>query len=361
MKQALPILLLVLSLSFSELTYAQERVNLFSTTHHNFGTLAEDGGAVQHTFIGKNDTNSPIVILDVSVGCGCTKAKYSQKPIAPNQSFEVDIIYDPMHQAEGLFYRKLIVHTSAGNIPLTISGDIIPRKKSIAEQYPLLLSNGVRLESNSYTFGYIEHNHSTRSSIGIINTSTKPVDISIIPTTPSSLIEVHYPTTLQPKERGVIDFGYNISPASNTYGLLQDILSIDINGKRAYYQLIINGIVIDSRDNNSDNEEQKMQLSENFIKFGTLKHTQHNVVRTIEINNIGLQELNIRKVECQNGNFSVKLKGSTTIASDKSALLEICFNPSTAAFGVITDRIYIISDDAMRPMRTIKVSAIVEN
>lgn len=361
MKRVLPIYIIVLCLFFYVPATAQNSNITFDSTRHNFGTIAEDGGIVTTTFNATNTTDTPIVILSVSGGCSCTTADFERKPILPNKASAITIHFDPMNQPEGAFMRKIIVTTSKGSLPLTILGNITPRKKSIDEQYPLILGQGVRMESNAHAFGYIEHGTTISSTIAIINTSPKSVTLNISPKQESGQLWVHYPNKLQSGEQADINFGYTLAAKSDIYGSLNEILDISIDNNKASYQLIISAIAIDRRNLSTDKEWQKIQLSENFIKFGTLKRSATEVCRAIEIYNIGLEPLIIRKIECTNASFRTKLSGRTSIPKDGKSILIVAFDPSESDFGAITGRITIISNDPQQPTKSFRVSAIVEN
>ena len=360
MKRLLPILLLGATTLFFSTATGQNTILKTDNSRHDFGTIAEDGGKVEHTFSCINTQAKPVVILDISGGCSCTEAKYSRQPILPGKATDITILFDPMHQPEGRFTRKVVISTSEGRSVLTITGSITPRTKSIEEQYPMVLGGGVRIESNHHAFGYVEHSKAIGSSIGVINTSEQQISLLLVPSHQSGVLNIRYPHTLGPHESGVIDFGYDIAPEIQKYGTLSDTFSIDINGKRSIYPLIINGIAIDRRENNTDKEWQKIQLSENFIKFGTLKYSSAASVRTLDIHNIGLEPLIIRHIECTNPAFEVKIKGSRTIASDSKTTLEISVIPSKCDFGAATAQVMIITNDPQQPALRLRVTAIVE-
>ena len=361
MKRLLPILLLSATSLFSGKISTQEAAICFDSPRHDFATIAEDGGEVSHVFDFISVSQKPVVILSVSGGCSCTSADYSRSPIRNGERGAIVVHFDPMNQPEGKFFRKVIVATSEGNIPLTISGTITPRKKPIEEQYSIHLAEGVRIEANNHAFGYVEHSIPTRSSIGITNTGTKPATIKLTQISTSGAIDIHYPTILNPGEVGAIDFGYDIAPTSNIYGSLEDNFKFEINKKECRYPLIISAIAIDKRIEGVDKEWQKIELSENFIKFGTLKRTSKEASREIVIHNIGLEPLKIRKIECTSTSFSVRLVGNKTIPSDGESRLSITIDPSTCDFGAVVGRVTIVSNDPQQPTKSFRVSAIIEN
>ena len=125
--------------------------------------------------------------------------------------------------------------------------------------------------------------------------------------------------------------------------------------------MIISAIAIDKRIEGVDKEWQKIELSENFIKFGTLKRTSKEASREIVIHNIGLEPLKIRKIECTSTSFSVRLVGNKTIPSDGESRLSITIDPSTCDFGAVVGRVTIVSNDPQQPTKSFRVSAIIEN
>ena len=69
----------------------------------------------------------------------------------------------------------------------------------------------------------------------------------------------------------------------------------------------------------------------------------------------------IRAVEWQNRSLNCSLKAGDTIAAGRKISLKITFDSSDCDFGVWVDRVRIITNDPMRPMQTVRVTAIVTN
>ena len=91
---------------------AQQSELSFDEQTWYFGDIKEDGGNVEHSFSFTNTTSKPVVILDVTSGCGCTTPKYSKKPVMPGQKGEVVVSFDPMNRP-GRFSKGVAVQTSA--------------------------------------------------------------------------------------------------------------------------------------------------------------------------------------------------------------------------------------------------------
>lgn len=355
-----PILIFIIAFVASASTASAQSPLRFEETTHDFGTLTEDGGSRSHTFRYTNSAKNPIVILRTGTSCGCTTTQFSRKPIGRNQSDEIVVTFDPMNQS-GRFSRKIIVYTSQGNSELTITGVVTPRKKSDDEIYTVPLLDGIAVDANSHAFGYIEHGRSSRSAFEVINRSKHDATIRIVATKASGLLDIDYPKILKAGERSRIDFGYTLPEKCDFYGSISDIVAVEINSVRARLPLVFHAIAIDNREKFAESEGPKIQLSENFIKFGTIKRGSAPIARRIAIENIGLKPLNIRRIECDNSTFEAELVGPTTIESDKASTLLVTLRASEASYGVTVGRIGIITNDPLSPMRSIKVTAIIEN
>ena len=359
MKRLIPIVIIAFFLSFEAFAAPKEAALRFENEIFDFGTLTEEGGIKSHVFLFENISDEPIVILRVSTSCGCTTAEYSQRPIGPKGRGEIKAIFNPMNQP-GDFARRLSVYTSDGNIThLTVKGSVTPRVRSAAERHAIDLGGGLKIDTNAHAFGYIEHGAAARSTFSIYNDSDRTITISVTPTDQSSTLDIRYPHTLAPHAEAEIDFGYMLDAASSLYGTLRDVLSVEVNGKTGKSPLVISAIAIDPRDKFDENEPPKAQLSENFIKFGVLNNTSRTVSHRITISNNGLSPLRIRKIESENG-LTEGVVDKSSIDSDKEATLTVTLKTEGAMPGAITDRLRIVTNDPQSPVRTIKVTAIIE-
>ena len=359
MKRLIPIVIITFLLSFEVLATPKESALRFDSETFDFGTLAEEGGIKSHNFLFENISDEPIVILRVSTSCGCTTAEYSQRPIGPKGRGEIKAIFNPLNQP-GDFARRLSVYTSDGNIThLTVKGSVTPRVRTAAERYTIDLGGGLKAEANAHAFGYIEHGSSARSTFGIYNDSDRTISISLLPADQSGILDIRYPRTLAPHAEAEIDFGYMPGTESHLYGTLRDVVSVEVNGKSGNFPLVISAIAIDARKKMGDNEPPRIHLSENFIKFGVLNNTSRTVSHQITISNSGLSSLKIRKIESENG-LAEGVVDKSSIDSDKEATLTVTLKSEGAMPGAITDRLRIITNDPQSPVRTIKVTAIIE-
>lgn len=193
----------------------------FEPSEWDFGSIRETDGPVSHTFTGKNGSDRPLVILDVVTTCGCTVPEFSKQPILPGAETRITVTYDPTNRP-GTFDRELWVYSSDRKriATLTIRGQVIPRPKSIEEQYPVDAGGGLRLSSTLCAFTYMYPGERMQSVIGYANTSQHEIRLELRPEVASGLLSVDYPQTIAPGARGQINLGYLIPadrPATAPY------------------------------------------------------------------------------------------------------------------------------------------------
>ena len=99
----------------------------FTETEHDFGLIDELEGDVHYDFQFTNTGNKPLVIRQVITGCGCTSAKWSEKPYKPGAKGVIRITYHP----EGRKMESLSIPTEVffsndkqADATLTITGKV---------------------------------------------------------------------------------------------------------------------------------------------------------------------------------------------------------------------------------------------
>ena len=111
---------------------------IFPDSVCNIGDISENDAPRTYRFPCENRSDKPVVILRVDTSCGCVKAAFSRKPIAPHATSEVVVTLDPRGH-EGALYKLMPVYTSdSGKRPavrLALSGTVKPpRPKRAAAQ-----------------------------------------------------------------------------------------------------------------------------------------------------------------------------------------------------------------------------------
>mgnify|MGYP004443092081 FL=1 len=100
----------------------------FKTRLHDFGVIKENGGPVSTTFEFTNVGDKPLIIVEVTASCGCTRPEYTTKPIKPGKKGKIKVTYSPLGRP-GAFRKTVKVKTN-GQDPRTtliIEGTAVPK------------------------------------------------------------------------------------------------------------------------------------------------------------------------------------------------------------------------------------------
>lgn len=101
----------------------------FKTRIHDFGVIKEDGGPVKCTFEFTNTGDKPLIIVEATASCGCTRPEYTTKPIKPGKKGKIKVTYSPLGRP-GAFRKTIKVKTNGveGRTTLIIEGTATPAK-----------------------------------------------------------------------------------------------------------------------------------------------------------------------------------------------------------------------------------------
>ena len=101
----------------------------FEVKSHDFGTIKEADGPVSCTFEFINTGDKPLLIIDATASCGCTRPEFPTKPIKPGKKGKIKVTYSPIGRP-GAFKKTVKIKTNGKerNTTLRIEGTVIPKK-----------------------------------------------------------------------------------------------------------------------------------------------------------------------------------------------------------------------------------------
>lgn len=341
-------------------TYAQGNKNdkstlKFTETVWNFGDIEEAEGDVSHTFRFTNNGPNAIVIESVSVSCGCTTPGYSKKPVKPGEKGEITITFDPMDRP-GRFSKEAYVISNNGknHNEITVEGNVIPRPRKVEEDYPFLMSDGVRFNNLSVNFRYVEQNVPVSMVIGCANTSDKNAGITFEVSPDDGNIKVSSVKTVNAGSRNDITITAHI-PEGDTYGKFVYKVYPVINGKKERQSFSISGIATDDFTGTDRDKAPASRISEYFHNFGEVKGHK-KLEKEFTFYNTGKSPLVVRHISERKG-ISTDLKPGTVIQPGKDIKIRCVLDTSQTDKGVVTQVLTIITNDPARPMREIRLAA----
>ena len=99
----------------------------FVTKTHDFGVIKETGGPVTCEFEFTNTGRKPLIVIDATASCGCTRPEFTTKPIKPGKKGKIKVTYNPLGRPGA--FRKTVKVTTNGRerrTTLVITGTATP-------------------------------------------------------------------------------------------------------------------------------------------------------------------------------------------------------------------------------------------
>lgn len=326
---------------------------LFDNYAHDFGHIREVDGVVEHIFSYTNHGKEPFVITAVSVGCGCTTPAYSIKALAAGASEKFSVRFDPTDRP-GRFEKEVFVRSNQGNLKLAISGVVEPRPRTLQDDYPYVVSAGVRLAALAINLENAVVGRPMGRVLRVANGSaTVGATISVDSTTLPPWLKVDVRTPfLKAGERGEIIFIFN----GTQYGFDQTDVTIRVNGEIVGEKIWVSATFTRDFSGLSPLERRdgaKAELSSYFYHFSDRKLGE-KLSRTFEIRNTGKADLVIDRVQSSADDLTFTLDRQTVKAGEK-AVLSVKAAPKV--LGTMSETITIISNDPANPVREVRVMA----
>ena len=121
--------LVVCSIALSGVADDKYAEATFTVKSHDFGNIKEANGPVSCTFEFVNTGDKPLLIIDATASCGCTRPEYPTKPIKPGKKGKIKVTYSPIGRP-GAFKKSIKIKTNGRerSTVLHIEGNVIPKK-----------------------------------------------------------------------------------------------------------------------------------------------------------------------------------------------------------------------------------------
>lgn len=163
----------------------------------DFGIIREEDGVVKKIVKAVNVSSDSTFIISARTSCGCSAVDYSQEMIAPGDTAEVVVIYDPANRP-GKFLKTARFFTGEERIGNSIKlvGTVIPDKKNLDLVYPDS-ADCLRLSTRFVDAGEISRMEARPLFVGIYNDSATPIPLSVA-TDSDALEAALLPDTIEP-------------------------------------------------------------------------------------------------------------------------------------------------------------------
>ncbi|PTL32304.1 DUF1573 domain-containing protein [Prevotella sp. oral taxon 376] len=229
------ILIILLLLTFSSGLPAQNEPTYLKTFEydkriHDFGTILEKDGKVNHTFTFTNKGSQPIAITEVNAWCGCTSGEFSKKPVAPGKTGTVTVTYNPLNRP-GKFSKEVVVLLNDGRnyTRIWIKGNVTGYLHPVTEDHPYAFGSGLYMGYKVLPFSSLRPGESYTFEQRIANDTDKPMVVEFEKTPDNRILKMPDRIELKAKERTTFKVSYK---AVRQYPYDRYILvKIKVNGR----------------------------------------------------------------------------------------------------------------------------------
>lgn len=350
-------LLLFLGLNAGAQTSAEMA---FESIEHDFGKIKEDGGPANFNFNFKNTGKVPLVISTVSASCGCTTPEWSKEPVLPGKSGFIKVSYNPLNRP-GSFNKNVsvVANIQSGVQVLKISGEVMPKTLTVAEQYPIDLGK-IRMLNNNLSFVRIKNNEAKTDSLKFINVSGSNLKIGF-KGIPAHLTVKAVPENLESNATGYLVVTFDGKKITDL-GFQMSRVYLTFNGEENYnYGINVTATVEEDFSKLSQKELQNapsIDFNERVYDFGEVKEGS-KVEYTFKIMNKGKSDLHIRSVKASCGCTAAN-PTSNVIKPGADTDLKVVFD-SKGKLGLQNKTITIISNDPNQSTTILRISGNVAN
>lgn len=350
---------------FVQAAYGQDASQSLSTMVFDaevwdFGTIKEADGPVSHTFTFTNTGSQAFVIERTAVDCGCTTPDYSKRPILPGGKGEVTVTYDPAG-VQGAFMRQVIIGSNNGqnrNV-IVVRGEVVPRIKTVEEEFPYDMGGGIRLSRIFVNFGQIGQGRPVSTVVQYVNTSQRDVRVELKLSDDDDYFIVDMPSTACAGCRGDLTLTYDLSTGRN-YGHKRHNVYFMTDGvqHKPNMSITATAILADDFSRVAQDNAPVAEIEPTFHQFGDVAG-ERVLGKEFVLTNTGKSDLVIRSVEYK-GNVSSTLREGQTIAPGARVRATLSLDVTGMSPGVSTGSVVLILNDPARPYREIRLGATVK-
>jgi len=333
---------------------------------YNFGNINEADGPASHIFKVKNTGNGPLVITRVTASCGCAKPEWTKEPIAPGQTTDLKIIFDPKGRP-GPFHKTVSIYSNGnkGSYSLSIKGNVKPKSMQPVFTYPYSIGE-LKLHTKTILYSSIRPEETLGENIHILNDTQQPLTVQLGKLPNYFTTEVR-PSILKPGEAGEISVLLD-GQATKRKGRITGELPVTVIGsdqKEVHGQIKIAANIIDNFSKLSASEKAQApiaKLSGTMLEFGKLP-TKGSIIPLIggkasisfDITNTGKSPLLIYSVTSDDERLDIS-GGRRELKPGATATFKVSVRPKDVKTRM-ESLINVVCNDPNGPVRLIKVTA----
>lgn len=324
------------------------------STKHDFGTINENDGDATCSMYLVNTGDEPLVIVKARASCGCTRPRYSKDPIAPGDTAEIVVAYDPVGRP-GRFSKKIYFDTNGSELRsmLTISGVVIASDRTIKVRYPVD-AGPLKLRNRMMAMGDIKHGKAKSAFLDAYNQSADTLRLQW-DNVPEYLSVMTAPKAIPPGEQATISFYFNTFKCDK-WGLVSDVITMIPSAGSDSVQIEVTAMV--EEDFSKMTPGQRMNapaiaITPERLDFGLIDESAGVVTKEFVVENFGKDALVLRRVYTVDHGISVEVD-KEKIKKGKTARIKVSVDPSKIKNEILNARISVIANDPQRPVTVVR-------
>ena len=321
----------------------------------NFGRINATDGPVKRTFKFTNTGSETFVIERVSTSCGCTSLNYTKNPVPPGGHGTITVEYNPAGRS-GISSSDVVIVSRKGLNSNTIhlSGEVIPRPRTVEDDYPFEMASGLRLSTLSLNFGQVAQGEVKSMTVGYYNPTNREIALEFQRPEARPFLKVAAPERICAGCRGEITITYDLT-RTTFYGRYNDRIYLIIGGRRQEIPISTAFTAIDAPPADL-RKAPVVAISPMFYNFGEAR-AGAQLTKKITLSNEGTAPLIVRWVSSREG-ISTTLRAGTVVAAGASVEFSITMAMAAGSSdGVTSGAVIIITNDPERPVREVRLAA----
>ncbi len=326
-------------------------------TTHDFGTFDESMGKVTCTMKFINIGDGDMIIQSVRPTCGCTAANYTRSSIAPGDTANISLAYNPIGRP-GRFSKDVVVITDVEpkRTIITIKGNVIGSPNTVQSKYPHG-TGALKFNSLTIPFGELRKGKTKTVFIDAYNQSKDTLTLGWSDM-PKNISVASIPDTILPGSIATITVTYN-SNKKDDWGISKDNFIINVksenSGRITTEKVDVVAIITEDFSNLNEKEIKNapiLKIAEPSADFGVITGSSP-VSRNITIENMGKKPLILRKIYTLDDGITV-YTSTDVIKSHKSSIITISADPTKIEGNILNAKINIIANDPQAPRSTVR-------
>ena len=167
----------------------------------SLGTIQEVDGIQEHTFWLRNTGREAVALQQGYTSCGCTTIHFDKaRQIATGDSTAVTLRFNPRGKG-GEFEEvgTLVYGENRKHINLTLIGTCITSEETLLRQFPVRISDSLRLSTNRFDLGIMHVGESKERNVVVLHRDESnrqeriPIYYTVDANTPKGLQHIAHP------------------------------------------------------------------------------------------------------------------------------------------------------------------------